>query len=373
MKRNVSLILFFAGLAAGADFSYVERTQVTGGALKNMMGFMGRFAKGMNEPISSTHSYSGTKKATVATKSHEIWDLNAETITSINAESKEYSVITFAEMAQLTVAMAEQMSQAMQKKPETPADATAKWKASFDKNGQTRQIAGVPANGGTMKLEMEASNTKTGQSGVMKMDIDMWMGKLPGWEVKQAFDKKVGEKFASHAAAGPQMQALAQAGPAAMEAMKEAGKKISELGEMQLASVTKMYSDSIPNMPAGEPGSKQSSGPSAGQVVKEEATREAEYEAARRVGGRIGGLGGRLGGRLGQLSRKPKEEQPKPAAEPAASSAPAAPAGPGVLMEMTTEVVSYSSSADSSAFQVPAGFKQVEHPMKKAWAKHASK
>ena len=374
MKRNLSSMLLIAGLAAGADFSYVERTEMTGGALKKMMGFMGRFAKGVNEPISSTHTYSGNKKATVASKSHEIWDLNAETITSINAESKEYSVITFAEMAQLTMAMAEQMSQAVQKKPETPVDATAKWKASFDKNGQTRQVAGVTANGGTMKMELEASNTKTGQSGVMKMDIDMWMGKLPGWEVKQAFDKKVGEKFASHAAAGPQLQAMAQAGPAAMEAMKEAGKKISELGEMTLASVTKMYSDSIPNMPDGAPGSKQSSGPSAGQVVKEEATREAEYEAARRVGGRLGGLGGRLGGRLGQMGRnKPKEESQSKPAEPSASSAPATPAGPGVLMEMTTEVISYSSSADNSAFQIPAGFKQVEHPMKKAWAKHANK
>ena len=82
MKRNLSAMLLIAGLAAGADFSYVERTEMTGGALKKMMGFMGRFAKGVNEPISSTHAYSGNKKATVAAKSHEIWDLNAETITS---------------------------------------------------------------------------------------------------------------------------------------------------------------------------------------------------------------------------------------------------------------------------------------------------
>ena len=374
--QRIPILLIAASLAAGADFTYVEKTEVTGGALKSMMGIMGRFAKGMNAPNTSTHSYSGDKKATVSDKSREIWDAGSETITSVNVEAKEYSVITFAEMAQLAKAMAEQMSQTMQKNKVDPAAATAKWTASFEKNSQTRQVAGVTAQGGTMKLEIDGGDAKTGQMGVMKMDIDMYMGKVPGWEVKQAFDRKVGQKFGAQA--GPPSAAMAQAGPAAIEAMKEAGKKMAELGEMQLASVTKMYSDAMPAMPQGDPsaaGAPAASGPTVGQAAKDEAVREAENEAARRVGGRLGGfggLGGRLGGRLGQMGSKskPKEEQQSKPEEKAPAGA-AAPTGPGVLLETTTEVVSFSASADSSLFQVPAGFKQVEHPMKKAWAKYA--
>lgn len=375
-----AMLLNGGGLGA-AEFSYVEKSEITGGAIKKMMGMFGRFAKGVNAPIVTTHSYSDGKMATVNEKTREVWDVNAETITHIDVDKKEYATITFAEFAQVTTAMAEKMSEAFNQGKKGQTDATAKWNASFEKNGQTRQVAGVAANGGTMKLELEASDRKSGQTGVMKMDMEMWMGKVPGWEVKQAFDKRMGEKLV--AKAGPQMQAFAQAGPAAMEAMKEAGRKMSELGEMQLASVTKMYSDSP--MMAGMPqessassssGGKSGGGESVGQVVKEEATREAEYEAARRAGGRLGGLGGRLGGRLGGLASRRQKEQPaqeQPKAEEKAAAAPAAPAGPGVLMELTSEVISYSASADPAAFSVPAGFKQVEHPMKKAWGKYAEK
>ncbi|MCC6538097.1 MAG: hypothetical protein IT162_11130 [Bryobacterales bacterium] len=358
MKRTLLTLMLGAGLLAGADFSYVEKSEVTGGAMKRMMGFMSRFAKGMNGPITTTHAYSGSKHATVSDKTREIWDANAETITHVNVEGKEYSVITFAEMAELAAAMAEQMSKATNP-GQAPVDPNVKWKASFEKNGQTKTVAGATAQGGTLKMEMEGTDQKTGQTGAMKMDIEMWMGKVPGWEVKRAFDQRVGEKFAAQA--GPQMMALAQAGPAAMSAMQEAGKKINELGEMQLASVTRMYSNSVPNVPEGS----GNEGPGVGQAVKDEAAREAENEALRRSTGRLGGLGGRLGGRLGGLSRRPKEES-KPAVEKPAE---AAAAGPGVLMEMTSEVISYSSAAEAELFAVPAGFKQVEHPMKKAWGK----
>lgn len=178
---------------------------------------------------------------------------------------------------------------------------------------------------------------------------------------------------------------MAQAGPSAMEAMKEAGRKMSELGEMQMASVVKMYGGGamagLPpeTAPAGQQQRQSGNGgDSLGQIAKDEATREAEYEAMRRAGGRLGGLGGRLGGRLGGLARnrqkdQPQQQQPAPEPQPQPQPAAATPAGSGVLIEFTTEVISYSASADASAFAVPAGFKQVEHPMKKAWGKYADK
>jgi len=45
---------------------------------------------------------------------------------------------------------------------------------------------------------------------------------------------------------------------------------------------------------------------------------------------------------------------------------PTAPSSSGTLIEMTSEMTSFSSApADTSKFTPPAGFKEVEHSMKK--------
>lgn len=192
LSLSLAGALLCASGAPAADFSYVEKSEVTGGAMKRMMGLVGRFAKGAMAPINTTHSYSGSKMATVNEKSREIWDAGAETITHVEIDDKTYSVITFAEFSQLAKAMAEKMSEAFNQNKQPESSVNAKWKASFEKTGQTRQVAGVAANGGTMKLETEATDQKSGQTGVMKMDMDIFMGKVPGWEVKQAFAADAG-------------------------------------------------------------------------------------------------------------------------------------------------------------------------------------
>ena len=291
MNRIFTTLLMTGALVGAADFSYVEQTSITGGAMVKMAAMMGRLAKGMSDPVTTTHSYSGGKKASVSAKRHEILDLGAGTITSINDAKQEYSVTTFAEMAQLTKAMAE-------KGPRPAAggaDADTKWKATFTKSDKTRQVAGVTATGGTLRLDVEATEQKTSKSAAVRMDIDMWMGKVPGWEVKRDFDKQTGEKMGTQAG---EMPAIAQGGTGMVEAMKEAGRQMSQLGEMQLASVHKVYSNGVPG--AGE-------------------------------------------------------------------------TGPALLSESTTEVLSFSSKVDPAVFQVPAGFKQVEHPMKKALERLNSK
>ncbi len=71
--------------------------------------------------------------------------------------------------------------------------------------------------------------------------------------------------------------------------------------------------------------------------------------------GRIGGLGG--------LGRRKKQEEPPPAPKKAEGQQ----AGqPSVLIEATTEHSNFSTAAvDASRFAIPAGFKEVEHDMKK--------
>ena len=85
-----------------------------------------------------------------------------------------------------------------------------------------------------------------------------------------------------------------------------------------------------------------------------------------------GGGGDPFGG-FGGFGRKKKQQQeeqsaPPPQQQQAAAAPPptTSQVPPGTLMELTTELTSFSSgAADASKFEVPAGFKQVEHDMQK--------
>jgi hypothetical protein len=69
-------------------------------------------------------------------------------------------------------------------------------------------------------------------------------------------------------------------------------------------------------------------------------------------------LGGALGGKLGIGRKKSSSDQPPPNSQDGQ--------GGGSLLEMTTELSSFSSnSVDASQFEVPAGFKKVDSAMKK--------
>ncbi|HAX43932.1 MAG TPA: hypothetical protein PLF84_16680, partial [Bryobacteraceae bacterium] len=69
-------------------------------------------------------------------------------------------------------------------------------------------------------------------------------------------------------------------------------------------------------------------------------------------------------GALGGLRRQKQEPKPEPTPEPQA--APAASGQAGAFMEMTSESSNFSTaSVDPARLAVPAGFRQVEHEMKK--------
>jgi hypothetical protein len=110
---------------------------------------------------------------------------------------------------------------------------------------------------------------------------------------------------------------------------------------------------------AGQPGA--SGAPADGSAPPAQQQPQVERPS---VGGALGGaLGGRLG--LGGLGRKKPADQPAaPANAPAAGGQ--ASGAPGSLLEMTTELSSFSSNpVDASLFAVPAGFKKVDSDLKK--------
>src|ERR1035438_3926068 len=82
-------------------------------------------------------------------------------------------------------------------------------------------------------------------------------------------------------------------------------------------------------------------------------------------GGQRGARGGAWGGGLGRGKKKPAADQPAPASNAPAGGGQASGA-PGSLLEMTTELSSFSAGpADASLFEVPPGFKKVDTDLKR--------
>jgi hypothetical protein len=163
---------------------------------------------------------------------------------------------------------------------------------------------------------------------------------------------------------------LAQMQPGFAEGMQKMASEARKLEGTPLVTITKMMGMAggaeMPEMPEVSGPSSAEVSDAAARSARDEASREAATQASRSTGGRFGGLAGAAaGGLMGGFGKKKPKEQPKEEAKaPAPAQAPQA--GPKSFMETTTEVISFSSSAiDSSQFEVPAGFKEVEHPMKK--------
>src|SRR4249919_213994 len=100
-----------AGSTLLADFTYQETSTITGGLMMSMMKVAGVFSKQAREPIQSTISVKGDRMVHRSANHASVIDLGSSTITTIDFQKKQYSVMTFDEMKQ----MMEQLSQKMQK------------------------------------------------------------------------------------------------------------------------------------------------------------------------------------------------------------------------------------------------------------------
>ncbi len=127
-----AILLAGAGLTFAADFTYTQKSEMTGGSMKKMMEFAAKFSKQAAGPQITTHRFSGRKMAVQTEKQNTIYDLDRDTITSVDLEKKEYSSITFAEMMQMMTQAAERMSRA-----KADANAEMNWKASVDITGKS--------------------------------------------------------------------------------------------------------------------------------------------------------------------------------------------------------------------------------------------
>src|ERR1039457_5737250 len=343
-------IMTLAGSSLLADFTYQETSTITGGMMMSMMKVVGAFNKQAREPIQSTIAVKGDKMVHRSATSASVIDLASGTITHIDFQKKQYSVMTFEEMKQ----MMEQMSQKAQKRDKGDQP-EMKFKVSAKATGKSKQVAGLEAKEMIMKMEMEmeATDKDSGQSqkGGMTVTMDMWVasGVLGYGEVRE-FHKRMAEKINWNP--GGNMFA---ANPQVSGGMAEAYKEVAKLDGMPVQQLISMGM-------AGQPGAADGGTASAQQ---QQSQPQAQQQPAERPS--VGGaLGSALGGRFGLGKKKPADQSASSDNQSGSGGQASGSGAPGSLMEMTTELNTYSSNAvDPSLFEVPAGFKKVESAARK--------
>jgi hypothetical protein len=352
LKRFVTMggIMTLAGSSLLADFTYQETSTITGGVMMSMMRIAGVFSKQAREPIQATIAVQGDKMVNRTSTSASVIDLGSGTITHIDFQKKQYSVMTFEEMNQ----MMEQMAQKMQKrdKGDKGDKGEMKFKVSAKATGNSKQVAGFEAKEMIMKMEMEmeATDKNSGQTqkGGMTVTTDMWVAPgVPGYREVRDFHKRMAEKIKW--TPGGNMFA---ANPQVSGGMAEVYKEVAKLDGMPVQQLISMGI-------AGQPGGADGGTAPAQQQSRPQAQQQPDRQPS------IGGaLGGALGGRFG-LGKKKPADQPAPNDNPPASGGQESGA-PGSLLEMTTELSGFSSNPiDPSLFAVPVGFKKVDSDTKR--------
>lgn len=341
--RRIALVLA-AGLLSGAgllaDFSYEQTSKMTGGAMLGMMKVAGAFSKQMREPMKTSVMVKGDRMVNISPMSAQIIDLAKETMTHIDFQKKTYSVLTF---AQFTEAMNQLNTKIRDDKGGEVTEITVK--PSVKETGQKRMVAGLDARQVILTMEMEGTDKKTGKTSTfMTMTSDMWLASgVAGYEEVRNFYQRMAQKMNW----APSMGLMSPAG--SQKGMAEMIKEMSKLDGVPVYQVITMGGA---GMQPGEQGAAQ-------QRPQQQQT-EAEKPSVGSALGKLSGFGG-----FGRKKKQP-EEQPAAAQQSDASQDAGHQAAPGALMEMTTELSGFSSSAvDGSKFEIPAGFKQVESEMLK--------
>src|SRR5579864_67691 len=335
MGRKIALIAVAICLPACGDFSYEQTSKITGGMMAGMMKFAGAFSKEAREPMVSTVAVKGDRMVNWSSHHASIIDLDKETITNINVDKKQYSVMTFAQMKQAM----EEASQKMKSSPDAQK-ADVNFKVSAKDTGEKRSIAGFDAHEMILTVEMEGADKESGNKGGMVMTSDMWLApKSAGYQEIADFYKRMGEKMNW----APSMGMMGSR-PDMAKGMAELYKESAKLNGMPVLQLVKMTMHA-----EGQP-----QGHSAAQAPPpEQQDQQAEKPS----------LGGLLAGRLG---RKKKSQDESSGQGESGGQAQGSTSASGSLMEMTIESSGFSAApVDPSKFEVPPGFKQVEDTMQR--------
>jgi hypothetical protein len=342
-----------AAAAFGADFTYQQTTQFTGGSMLQMMKMAGAFssqARKAGEPIVTTVYLQGNRKATVGQDSIEIVDLDKEAVTHVDLLKHTYYTMTFAEMkARMEAARAKAEKQAA-KQEKQPAQDTSNqnMQASFDvkvrNTGAHKTLSGLDTNESILTMTMTATDKQSQQSGAIGITNDMWMTpEIPGYGALRDFDKRYAEKLALVMGIGGQdLSRMLVANPGATEAMGKMAVEMQKLHGVPVMQVMRMgpTADGKPIPAASEaPLPPPAPAPSGGDMAKSALMNSLPF-----------GFG-----------HKKKDQDPPPNQNANSNGTQSGVAA--ILMETQITSSNFSSApVDPSHLDVPAGVKQISAP-----------
>jgi hypothetical protein len=369
VRKSMSILLVLPMIAtpALADFKYTDTSQITGGALMGMANFAAKFSKDSRaamQPITTTHYIKGNKMRTDGSDgSIQIIDLDGRRVISIDNEKKTYSIATF-----------DQIKAAMEK---AQADAAAKAKQTPEKPAQgqeaqqlqvTPKITVLPGAGSRTILGQDTKETK------IKMDMEMQAqdkngqpaqaaqpGQPNSVTISMTMDTFVAPSVSGYREIGEFYKKMAtevnwvppsniHVDPRMSQGMSELAKNSDALKGLPMLSYTTMSIPPQPGMTSSgsqQTASNNSSGDNSRSTDSGSSTPTSPSDAM------VKGLGSLFNKRKKNQDDNAKAGTPAPPPNPNPD--------PNALMEMTTQVSSFSDSPlDASLFDIPAGFTQVQ-------------
>jgi hypothetical protein len=420
MARALSFLLAASPLLADASYTRTNTVKPPmdmarmsaspmGGLMKAMGG--GEMMKAF-EPTVDRIMVHGNRMVTVTSHGTTIMDLDKQEWIQTETAKREYSVMTFQQMADMTerflksdnpmvAAMAGRGPAPGAQQPETETTVDIK----EENPGTTRDVAGYTATEHifTAKITtkykdpaMQAKIDQTpGAAGMMSVVYTEEVWTLseypPAYQAILDFERRMGEKMSR--TMSPAARVALPSGmpnsPGAANGMMELQRRVAALPGLHVIQVTKM---SMPiNLAAiaaaeGQPAAAAvTSSNSGGQTPSSASTSSTATSVAQGAAtsgtqaaiSKLGGIGGAMAkGGLGGFGGFGGRKQAAPAAAPApataapAATAQAAPAngaaGLPIFSETVMELGNFSlQPVSTSEFEVPSGYKQVPSPMEK--------
>ena len=285
---RIVILSLAAGLVVRADFSYIATRKPAAGQAAAGGQVTKHYLKGQKIKIDT----GGTAI---------VMDFDAQTVTTINNNSKTYSVKKFSDLG------------------DALKQSDVDLKIDIQKTGQTRNINGYNASQAVMTMDVDSPQAqKAGMK--MRMEMEIWVSPdVPGSQELHAFNERNRARFPWAALAGG-------GNPGMQKAMLDLQRKMAEMNGVPLLEVMKMKS-----------GGNEAQ---AAQMQQGMAQARARLEEMQKQGGPGAAAAAQALARMGAMS----------------------PGSGGSLFETTVESSGFSTAAIPDAvFAIPAGYQMTEH------------
>ena len=354
LAASLALVL---AVPARADVTIQEKTVSSG-----MAGFGGGITTATRviagDMARDEHMFTATGRLkTLAGKprsSTTITRLDKELIWELEPARKEYGEMTFAQMRE---AMAKGMEEAKAQSAKSKQDVQVDFKVDVQRTGKKDKVNGYEAEEWIITLTAVPKDKKSGESaGAYNMKLDSWYStQVPGQAEVTAYYRKWGEKMGLD----PQMQSMASglmAGHA--DAIREMAAKMKDLKGVPVRSTMTMDMGGgmTPEQQAEmDKARAEHAKKGAEDKQKQEASDDANANSSAAGSLAKGNIGGALGGMFGHKLSKSAQTKAE------SGTAPGAEGGSGAGFSVTTDMLSVTTGSAGASFDVPAGYKKVEH------------